>query len=677
MAQKVLLIGWDSADWKIINPLLDAGLMPALDQLINQGTMGNIATLVPALSPILWNSIATGKLAQKHGILGFVEPKPDGSGIRPVTSTSRKCKAIWNILNQAGFRSHVVGWFASHPAEPINGTCVSNHFCMPSVGQMENWPIIPQSVHPQHLAQRLAEFRVHPLEITGAHLQPFIPRGAEIDQTSKHEQRRLNALRKHLAECASVHAIATWLMENEPWDFMAVYYNALDIIGHYFMPFHPPRTEGVGEREFEIYKDVVTGAYRFHDMMLERLLQLAGPQTTVILLSDHGFLSDHLRPRPGTSAFDDPAAWHRSHGIFCMRGPGVLADERIYGSSLLDVVPTILTLFGLPVGEDMDGKALIQSFETPPKIERIPTWETVPGEAGMHPPDLRQDPVAAQQALEQLVELGYIQPPDADAQKTVSQVVDHLQFHLGLTVLHYGSPSEAAKIFEGLLRTHPEDRLYAFPLAQAYFKAGNLPQARALLEKFLDLNENSPAMELLLGSLLQAEGKTEAALVHLLKAEQLAPALPQLHLRLGSAYLAGRQFKQAEAAFRKVLELDSDYAEACYGLSIALMRQSKLEESVELALRAVGLQHHYPAAHFQLGAVLAQLNQPARAALAFEHGLAMKPGELTIHRYLARLYYRLGEHRKSYDHQQAISKLRANANKPSPANSNANPSAPV
>jgi predicted AlkP superfamily phosphohydrolase/phosphomutase len=153
MPQKVLLIGWDSADWKIINPLLEAGLMPALDQLINQGVMGNIGTLVPALSPILWNSIATGKLAQKHGILGFVEPRPDGSGIRPVTSTSRKCKAIWNILSQAGFRSHVVGWFASHPAEPINGTCVSNQFCMPSVGQMENWPLIPQSVHPERLAQ--------------------------------------------------------------------------------------------------------------------------------------------------------------------------------------------------------------------------------------------------------------------------------------------------------------------------------------------------------------------------------------------------------------------------------------------------------------------------------------------------------------------------------------------
>lgn len=674
MAQKVLLIGWDSADWKIINPLLEAGLMPALDGLINEGVMGNIGTLVPAISPILWNSIATGKLAQKHGILGFVEPRPDGSGIRPVSSTSRKCKAIWNILSQAGFRSNVVGWFASHPAEPIKGACVSNQFYLPPIGQMETWPIIAQSVHPEDLARKLAEFRVHPLEITGAHLQPFIPRGAEIDRTSKPEQRRVGALRKQLAECGSVHAIATWLMENEPWDFMAVYYNALDIIGHYFMPFHPPRMEEVGQREFEIYKDVVTGAYRFHDMMLERLLQLAGPQTTVILLSDHGFLSDHLRPRVGTSGFEDPAAWHRSHGIFCLKGPGVLADERIYGTSLLDVVPTILTLFGLPVGEDMDGKAPIQAFETPPKVERIPTWENVPGEAGMHPPDLREDPVAAQQAMQQLVDLGYIRPPGADMQKTISQVIDHLQFHLGLTLLHYGSPLEAAKIFEGLLSTHPDDKLYGFPLAQAYFRANSLPQARAILEKFLKQHENLPAMELMLGSLLQAEGHTEDALVHLHKAEALAPTLPQLHLRLGSAYLAGRQFKQAEGAFRKVLEMDSDHAEACYGLSVALLRQNKLEESVELALRAVGLQHHYPEAHFQLGAALARLNQPARAALAFEQGLAMKPGVLAAHRYLARLYYRLGEHRKSYDHHEAISKLRATGNKPSPTNSNANPS---
>ena len=90
-------------------------------------------------------------------------------------------------------------------------------------------------------------------------------------------------------------------------------------------------------------------------------------------------------------------------------------------------------------------------------------------------------------------------------------------------------------------------------------------------------------MEVMLGSLLQAEGHTEAGPGPLAEGRAAwRPRLPQIHLRLGSAYLAGRQFKQAEGAFRKVLELDSDQAEACYGLSVALMRQNKLEESVEL-----------------------------------------------------------------------------------------------
>ena len=106
---KLLVIGWDAADWKSINPLIDRGLMPNLEKLINEGVMGNIATLDPPLSPMLWTSIATGKRPFKHGILGFTEPKTDGSGVQPVLNTSRKCKAIWNILNQEGYRSHVVG----------------------------------------------------------------------------------------------------------------------------------------------------------------------------------------------------------------------------------------------------------------------------------------------------------------------------------------------------------------------------------------------------------------------------------------------------------------------------------------------------------------------------------------------------------------------------------------
>src|SRR6476660_367368 len=113
--KKVLLIGWDAADWEMIDPLLQSGQMPALAHLLNCGVRGNLATIQPVLSPMLWTSIATGKRADKHGICGFTEPLPDGSGVRPITVLSRKTKAVWNMLTQTGRRSLVVGWWPSHP----------------------------------------------------------------------------------------------------------------------------------------------------------------------------------------------------------------------------------------------------------------------------------------------------------------------------------------------------------------------------------------------------------------------------------------------------------------------------------------------------------------------------------------------------------------------------------
>ena len=156
---KVILLGWDAADWQIIEPLMNAGHMPALQKLVANGTSGNISTLQPPLSPMLWNSIATGKSAAKHGILGFVEPRADGSGVQPVTSTSRKTKAIWNIASQNGLSSTVVGWFASHPAEPVNGTIVSDQLLVSVVGDKPANPLPAGSYHPTSLNDLLRERR--------------------------------------------------------------------------------------------------------------------------------------------------------------------------------------------------------------------------------------------------------------------------------------------------------------------------------------------------------------------------------------------------------------------------------------------------------------------------------------------------------------------------------------
>src|SRR5260370_15124955 len=113
--RRVMVIGWDAADWKVIEPLLSSGQMPNLARLMSKGVHGNLATIYPPLSPMLWTSIATGKRAYKHGIHGFSEPLPDASGVRPVTLLSRKTKPVSHILNATGRLALVGGWWPSHP----------------------------------------------------------------------------------------------------------------------------------------------------------------------------------------------------------------------------------------------------------------------------------------------------------------------------------------------------------------------------------------------------------------------------------------------------------------------------------------------------------------------------------------------------------------------------------
>ncbi len=45
------------------------------------------------------------------------------------------------------------------------------------------------------------------------------------------------------------------LMETEPWDFTAVYYDAVDHFSHAFMPYHPPKLAWISEEDFEMYKE--------------------------------------------------------------------------------------------------------------------------------------------------------------------------------------------------------------------------------------------------------------------------------------------------------------------------------------------------------------------------------------------------------------------------------------
>jgi tetratricopeptide (TPR) repeat protein len=532
---------------------------------------------------------------------------------------------------------------------------VSNLFALPPANSTpQHWPIAEGSVQPPALAENLAELRVHPLEIEGSMLQQLIPRAVELDQSDPIVQRRLTFLCQRLAEVITIHAAATELLESEAWDFGAVYYECIDQIGHGFMPFHPPRLPQISESDFDFYKEVMTGIYRFHDLMLGSLVELAGPEAHVMIVSDHGFQSGERRPRGPV----EPAQWHRPQGIFALHGPGIRTDEMIEGATLLDIAPTILTLFDLPVGEDMEGKILVNAFAEPPAITRIPSWEAAAGNDGRLPPAVEEeDPAAAQAALRQLVELGYIPPPDNNVPRMIALAEAEADFNLTAALIEGGRAREAKEISVRLTGQSPDEPRYWRALVQACF-AGQTPlEAEPALAALERLEPNRPQTIVLRGMVAWARNDLEECAAAFGAAEKIAPDDPVTQTYLGRLYLRQRRWADAERAFRHALESDPDSAEAHYGLSVALPRQDQVEPGIEHALRAVGLRHDFPEAHFQLGAVLSRKGWYDRAVQAFEITLRMRPGFVLAHRYLSRIHTRFGRLEKAREHREIADKL--------------------
>ncbi|HSU53931.1 MAG TPA: alkaline phosphatase family protein [Candidatus Dormibacteraeota bacterium] len=494
---RLLLIGWDAADWRVIRPLLEAGEMPNLATLMRQGLHGNLATIYPVLSPMLWTSIATGKRAYKHGIHGFAEPLPDRSGVRPISILSRKTKALWNILNQTGHRSIVVGWWPSHPAEPINGVMVSNHFHGPLAAPDASRPFPAGTIHPASLAETLADLRVSPMELSGEFIRPFVPEYEKVDQE---KDKRLHALGKMIAETMSIHTVATELLATQRWDFAGVYYSAIDHFCHGFMRYHSPRLPWVPEEDFDLYKNVVAGAYRYHDAMLGAMLALTDQDTTVIVMSDHGFHPDHLRPRYIPAEPAGPAIEHRHFGVLCMKGPELKGNEQLFGASILDICPTVLTLFGLPPGKDMDGKVLSTAFRIPPVIKPLESWDSVAGDPGLHPAEMRLDSLASAEAFKQLVDLGYVAPPGKDLQETLDECTRELKYNLARAYRDGNRCTEAANLADELWTRWPKEHRFGILLIECLGALRQLDRRRAAIEELGRRIER-----------YQAEAKTELA----------------------------------------------------------------------------------------------------------------------------------------------------------------------
>jgi len=650
MSKKVLLIGWDAADWKLIWPLIAKGHMPALKGLIERGVYGNMGTMDPPYSPMLWSSVATGKTPDKHGVHGFIEIMPNMKGIRPVTVTSRKAKAIWNILHNQGYKSNIVGWWPSFPAEPINGVVVSDKFQKVKANPNEKTPFVKGTVHPESFTKEIHDLRMFPWEITDAHILPFISKAAEIDQE---KDKGLQSFAKIMAENSSVHAASTYVMREKEWDFMAIYYDLIDHFCHAFMKFHPPKQRPIPQNLFDIYKDAVVSAYRFQDMMLERTIALADKDTTIIVMSDHGFESGHKRILKMPKYPAAPALEHRQFGIFVAAGPNVKNNEKVFGLGLIDIAPTILHMFNLPIGKDMDGQVALDIFKEIKTPTYIDSWEKVEGDFGQNQQIEEEDQMSDHETMQQLIDLGYIEKPDEKIENAILKTSCDLKHNLARVYLgkkdydkskpllnelisaiypvyeekdikkkEDGKPDQLGiKVGDPIVDVIPFYMdLLTISLAEKDFEKAEeyLNELRTRDKKF-EINTYFSEAKILVG-----RGKVQKALKVLNEAKNNRPN-SEVWYQIGKIYMQLNKFEDAKEAFEKALEFEVDKSKFHQSLAVCLIRLGDYEDAADHALTAIELVKYFPEAHYTLGEALEKMGDLENAKMAYDTAARLKP----------------------------------------------------
>jgi arylsulfatase A-like enzyme len=126
----------------------------------------------------------------------------------------------------------------------------------------------------------------------------------------------------------------------------------------------------------------------------------------VIVTSDHGFSG----PKPLGNSFARGTAMHDPTGVVIFAGKDIVRGRKLADPSVLDITPTILALYGLPVASDMDGKVLVDAiapaFLKAHPVQRVETYEKAAADStGSKEP--ATSPVD-EQVREQLRSLGYL-----------------------------------------------------------------------------------------------------------------------------------------------------------------------------------------------------------------------------------------------------------------------------
>ncbi len=217
---------------------------------------------------------------------------------------------------------------------------------------------------------------------------------------------------------------------------------------------------------------------------------------------------------------------------------------------------------------------------------------------------------------------------------------------LGLALARNDQPREAEEMLLSALQLDGRNHFAHFSLANLYGRHKRWEQAARHLKAVMDLNPSHREAQYLMavcyGELFQEDRKMEV-LERLVKQ---APDDVRVLKSLGYVYIFFGKFAEAEAAYRRIMDIAPDDLEARYLYGRALAEQANTPEKFaaaekELASVAAKVPAN-PGVHLALGILHFRRNEPAKAVPEFERAVKLGITEHKTWLYLGQAYIRVG-----------------------------------
>lgn len=588
---RVLVLAIDGLDWPLLHTLVDAGQMPYCAQLLSGGAHGRMQAPAPHSAAAHWSSVATGVMADRHGICHDLAIRADGLTLQAASADTLRCAPFWQQAIDAGLTVRVAGWPAMLPARLSAAAApgcmlVADGFQHPDNGGDICWPLAPDAVAPASARDTVQDARVHPGDLDAALIAPLLgrPRGAAEAALSV-------TARQLLARWASVHNLGVAWASQTDWALLALRFDSLP--GW----LATLQQHGIGA------DDALVPWYRYLDLMLGRYMGLLGRDAHLLLLSDYGL--PPAAGRVGSSTLDRLLGAGTAGGI-ALAGPGVAPDSLLSAVSALDVAPTVRALLGLPSAEAGPGRDLLAAPQHAQPFRAV----TQPAPA---PPRLDWTELCAAPAVD-------------------TAALAWLREH--------GCAAPDTTALESMVQTVRADTLANWATASA--AGGDMPAAIAALQHALALRPSHLGHRLMLGQWLLDAGRAAECELLLAGLPDAARAAPWPDVLAALLAFGARDWAGAEAPLLRLAVQESAPINAAAWLGRVRMAQLDWADAAVWLRRAVAA----PGGEMAwegLARACMQLGKPVEAVGALTRAIAVQPALGRLHLLRAEANEQAGE----------------------------------